>query len=157
MKKIIACLLMICLLLLLTACGGGKEKETAIDLEALANDLTASAAFTMDMSQYKMNEQLAAPTYGYDGADVESASYYFNNGSAEEIFLAKAKDAKAAEGLEELCKARVQNQITSLQSYIPEAVPRLESAVIARSGSYVVLVVANDGAAAQSIVDGYFK
>ena len=155
MKKIIGLILTVCMILMLAACGGGKAKD--VDLEALAGELAGSAAFTMDMNQYAMDAGLAAPTYGFDGADVESSKFYFNNGTAEEIFLAKAASEDAAKDLEQLCSARAQNQIASLQSYIPEAVPRLENAVIVRQGQYVIFVVANDNAAAKTVVDKYVK
>ncbi len=155
MKKTIACLLALCLILTLTACGGGKKTE--VDLDALASELTASTAFTMDMGQYAMQGELAAPTYGYEAADVTNVKFYYNNGTAEEIFLAQASGEDAAASLEQLCKDRVANQQTVLASYNPDAIPRLQSAVIVRSGVYVVLVVANDSAAAKTVVDKYVK
>lgn len=155
MKKAIACIIALCLILTLTGCGGGGKKD--VDLEGLAAELTGSGAFTMDMGQYAMQAELAAPTYGYDAADVTSAKFYYNNGSAEEIFLAQAASEDAAASLEQLCKDRVANQQTVLASYNPDAMPRLQSAVIARSGVYVILVVANDNAAAKTIVDKYVK
>lgn len=156
MKKIITCLIALSLILTLTACGGGGKKTEA-DLDALASELTASAAFSMDMGQYAMQAELAAPTYGYDAASVTNVKFFYNNGTAEEIFLAQAADENAAASLEQLCKDRVANQQTVLESYNPDAIPRLQSAVIARSGVYVVLVVANDAAAAKTIVDKYVK
>lgn len=156
MKKAIACIVALCLILTLTACGGGGSKKD-VDLDALASELTASAAFTMDISQYAMQAAVAAPTYGYDAADVTSVKFYYNNGSAEEIFLAQAASEDAAADLEQLCSDRVANQQTVLESYNPDAIPRLQSAVIVRSGVYVALVVANDNAAAKTIVDKYVK
>ena len=151
-ERAAVCLLAIFLVVLLTACGG-KD----VDMEGLAADLTASSAFTMDMNQYKMDAALAAPTYGFAAEDVTSSLFFFNNATAEEIFLAQAKDDDAAQALAGLCQTRVQNQQTSLQSYVPEAIPRLQNAVIEQVGEYVIFVVANDGAAARSIVDGYIK
>ncbi len=156
MKKIVICMIVLGLVLTLTACGGGGSKKD-VDLDALASELTASAAFTMDMGQYAMQPELAAPTYGYDAADVASAKFFYNNGSAEEIFLAQASDEEAAARLEQLCEDRTANQQTVLSSYNPDAIPRLQNAVIARSGVYVALVVANDAAAAQTVVDKYMK
>lgn len=153
MKRIAICILVVLMIVTLTACGGGKD----VDLDALAGELTASAAFTMDMTQFQASESVIAGTYGFDAGEVTKCSLYVNTGTAEEIFLAQAKDSKAADRLEELCKTRVEAQTTWMQSYVPEAVPRLQNAIIAKSGSYVVMVVADDSAAAKSIVDGYMK
>ncbi len=153
MKKIVTCLLALCLILSLTACGGKKD----VDLDALASELTASAAFTMDMSQCVVQAAVAAPTYGYDAADAADVRFYYNNGTAEEIFLVKAASEDAAASLEQICQDRVANQQAVLESYNPDAIPRLQSAVIVRSGVYVVLVVANDNAAAKAVVDKYLK
>lgn len=153
MKRAAICLLTLILVLLLTACGGGKD----VDLDALAADLTASAAFTMDMSQFQAGDSAIAGTYGFEEGQVTKSLMYYNTGTAEEIFLAQAKDGEAADAVEELCRTRVEAQTAWMQSYVPEAVPRLENAVIEKSGSYVALVVANDSAAAKSIVDKYMK
>ncbi len=155
MKKAIALIVTVCMMLLLTACGGGKAKD--VDLDALAGELTASGAFTMDMSQYAMNADLAAPTYGFDAGDVEKSVFYFVSGTGEEIFLAKAVSEDAAAGLESRCADRVAGQKASLENYAPDAIPRLDNAITVRQGQYVIFVVANDSAVAQTIVDKYVK
>ena len=153
MKRIAICLLTLLLVLLLTACGGGKE----VDLDALAGELTSSAAFTMDMTQFQASDSAIAGTYGLADGQVTKSLMYYNTGTAEEIFLAQAADSKNADAVEQLCASRVEAQTAWMQNYVPEAVPRLENAVIEKSGDYVVLVVANDSAAAKSIVDSYLK
>lgn len=156
MKRIIACLLAVCMMLLLTACGSDESGDSGVDLEALAGELTESAAFTMEMSQYQVNAAVASGTYGYDDSEVKSCMMYYNGAAGEEIYLAQAADGDAADHLAALCKTRVENQELSLQNYVPEAIPRLENAVIETSGEYVVFVVADDSAAARAIVDRYF-
>ena len=155
MKKAIALILAVCMILVLTACGGGKAKD--VDIDALAKELTASGAFTVDMGQYALNADLAAPTYGFDAADVGSSLYYFSSSTGEEIFLAKTSGEDAAAKLEGLCADRVAGQKASLENYAPDAIPRLDSAVTVRQGQYLIFVVANDSAAARTIVDKYVK
>lgn len=155
MKRIAVCMLTLALVLCLSACGGGGKD---VDLNALADDLTASAAFTQDMSQYEVDASLAAPTYRYDAADATACRYFYNNGgSGEEILLVQAKDAETAGAMEELCRERVELQKASLANYSPDAIPRLDNAILEISGEYVIFVVANDAAAAQAVVDGYLK
>ena len=139
MKKAIALITAVCLLLV------------------LAGELAASSAFTMDISQYAMNAELAGPTYGFDAADVEKSVFYFISGTGEEIFLAKAASEDAAAKLEGLCADRVTAQKASLENYAPDAIPRLDSAITVRQGQYVIFVVANDSAAAKTVVDKYVK
>ena len=155
MKKAIALIVTMCMLLVLTACGGGKAKD--VDIDALAGELAASGAFTMDMGQYAMDASLAAPTYGFDAADVEHSVFYFISGTGEEVFLAKAASEDAAARLEGLCADRVAAQKASLANYAPEAIPRLDSAITVRQGQYVIFVVANDSAGARAVVDKYVK
>lgn len=155
MKKAIALIVAVCMMLLLTACGGGKAKD--VDIDALAQELAASSAFTMDISQYAMNAELAAPTYGFDASDVDSSVFYFISGTGEEIFLAKASSDDAAAKLEGLCADRVASQKSSLENYVPEAIPRLDGATTVRQGQYVIFVVANDNAAAKAIIDKYVQ
>lgn len=153
-KKLIVCLLILALVLCLTACGGDKGKD--VDIEALATDLVGSAAFVSDMSQYQVASAAAAGSYGFSTDDVEKCIMYYNGAEGEELFLAKTVDGKA-DNLKTLCQNRVQNQKTSLQSYVPAAIPRLDSAIIQTTGNYVIFVVADNAAAAQTIIDGYLK
>ena len=154
-KRLTACFLALVTALLLTSCGGGGGKE--IDLDALAGELTASAAFTADMTQFQTSGAAIAGTYGFDESEVTKSCMYYNTSTAEEIFLAQAADSKGAEHLQQLCQTRLEAQTAWLQSYLPEAVPRLENAVLVTSGNYVMLVVANDSAAAKGIVEKYTK
>ena len=154
-RRIGVCLLTVCLILCLASCGGGKDK--AIDLEALGNDLVASSAFTSDMSQYPLASGAVAGTYRYDPSEVESCVTYANLSSGEEIFLAKASSADAAKHVSELCQQRISDQKAVLESYVPEAIPRLDSAIVVTKGQNVIFVVANDAAAAQAVVDKYVK
>lgn len=155
MKKLIVCLLALCLILLLTACGGGKAKE--VDLDALAAELAGSSAFTMDISGYALAQNIAEMTFSLDSGALKSCQYYYNNGSNEELLLAQTADEAAAETLEQACLNRVELQKSALVNYNPDAIPRLDNAVVVRSGSYVIYVVAEDGAAAKTIVDKYVK
>ncbi len=148
------CLLAGLLILCLASCGGGEKK---IDLEALGKDLTASSAFTLDMSQYSVIQEVAASTYRYEAADVETCIMYADPTSGQEIFLAKAASEEAAKQISELCQQRVSDQKAALANYVPEAIPRLDSAILVTKGQYVIFVVANDAAAAQTVVDQYTK
>ena len=155
MKKIIGCLLAICMIFLLTACGGGKD--TAVDLNALATELAGSAAFTENIGGYAVDAKLAGPTYGFDAGSVKSCLYYYNSTSNEELLAVEANDADAAGTVEQCCRSRIEMQKAALAAYNPDAIPRLDSALVVRSGNYVVFVVAQDSGAAKTVVDKYLK
>lgn len=148
LKKWIVCLLTVAMVLCLAACGGGKD----VDLKDLAKDLMDSGAFTDILSESA--ENVPPSIYGFDAADVEQCLMYYGTGAtAEEIFLAKCTDSAAAGRVQSLCQTRVQNQIAAFESYVPAEIPKLENAVIGTAGAYVVLVVSNDSATCQGIVE----
>ena len=152
MKKTLSLLLVSVLLLALCACGGGSGKT--IDLNALAQELISGGVFTDTMSQPA--EGIPARIYGFQDADVAEVVMYTGTGApAEEIFLVKTSGGSAISALKTACQTRIDNQKQSFQAYSPEDVAKLDSAVLVTSGDYVLLVVANDAAAAQAIVDGY--
>lgn len=154
MKKLLICLCVIAMILCLSACGGGGSKS--VDLEKLAQELLDSGAFTDVMS--KPAENVPAMIYGYNAADVEQCVMYYGTGAtAEEIFLVKTTGSEASERLQQLCQTRVQNQQGAFENYVPEELPKLQSAVIGTAGDYAVLVISNDSATCQSIVEKYMN
>ena len=145
-------LLVLALCLTLCACGGKKEEAKAVDLDALGAELTAGELFSDTMSQPA--EGLAARLYGFNEADVARCVLYTGTGNtAEEIFLAEAVSADAAANLKAACETRVENQKQVFERYSPEDIAKLDDAVVAVQGNYVVLVVSGDSAAARQIVE----
>jgi hypothetical protein len=156
MKRWISAILTLALMLCFSACGGGSSSDTAkdIDLTALAADLLDSGAFTDLLNQTADN--VPAKLYGYDEADVAQCIMYYGTGAtAEEILLVQATSSEAAARLTTACQDRVSDQKTAFSSYVPEELPKLDSAVLETVGNYVIFVVSNDAAAVQTIVDGY--
>ncbi len=152
MKRLLAFLLAAAMLAALCACGGGSK--TAIDLDALAAELTASDAFTDALSQPA--DGVAARLYDFSDGDVKTCLLYTGTGAtAEEIFLAEAADAAAAAALKTACEERVSNQKSVFANYAPDEVAKLDAAAIVTSGNYVILVVAADAAAARTILDNH--
>lgn len=152
MKRIILCLLALAMCLSLAACGGDKEA----DLQDMAKELKDSGAFTDQLSEPA--EGVAQQIYGYDAADVQECVMYYGTGAtAEEIFLARCTDSAAAQRIQTLCQARVQNQIASFETYVPAEVPKLQNAVIGTAGNVAVMVVSNDSNTCQSIVEKYLN
>ena len=152
MKRLTAMLLAVVMLAALCACGGPKAKE--VDLGALEAELTASNAFSDILN--KPADGVAARLYDIeDGAAKQVILYVGTGATAEEIFLAEAADASAADALKASCEERVADQKTMFANYAPGEVAKLDDAVLVTSGNYVILVVSADAAAVRSIVENY--
>ena len=152
MKRMTAWILAAVMIAALCACGGSGSKE--IDLNRMAEELVGSAAFSDTLSQPA--DGVAARLYDIgDGAAKQVILYVGTGATAEEIFLAEASDAASAAALKAACEERVSDQKLVFASYSPGDVAKLDEAILATSGNYVILVVAADTAAAGSIVDNY--
>ena len=152
MKKLTALVLAVVMIAALCACGGSGAKE--IRLDALAEELVASDAFSDILSEPA--DGVAARLYDIaDGAAKQVILYVGTGATAEEIFLAEASDAASAAALKAACEARVSDQKQVFANYAPGDVAKLDDAILVTSGNYVILVVAADASAARSIVDSY--
>lgn len=141
-KRIAAALLALCLVLPLVACGQGGELKLNID--ELGEELYSAGTFGEEL--YSLDESVAQGLYGTD-ADTRCWVRAGTGATAEELAVFETKDADAAAALVQKLEARNADRIESYSSYIPEEVPKLESAVILSGGRYVVLCVAEDSSA----------
>lgn len=137
-------------LLLLCGCGAKEETPyTLADAEALLN----SAAFEgSDMA--RLDSDVLVMLYGIDEAAVtECVGYMAANTSvsADELAVFILTDEEAAAAVEEACQSRVASQITMSQSYCPDAVPRLEKALISRVGNTVLLAVGDSAVITETL------
>ena len=153
MKKLTALILAVVMLAALCACGGGSGAKE-IKLDALAEELVGSDAFSDILNQPA--DGVAARLYDIeDGAAKQVILYVGTGATAEEIFLAEASDASAAAALKASCEARVSDQKQVFANYAPGDVSKLDDAILVTSGNYVILVVAADASVARGIVDSY--
>ena len=113
------------LCLALTACGGGGAVgQTPYDPETAAQALLDSGAFSDALDT--VDQDTAAALYDEDAA------------------------AAALNGLE----ARVADQKAVLESYQPDEVSKLDSAIVEQRGNSVLLAVAADAEKARAALDG---
>ena len=152
MLRLIPAALTLCLTL--AACGGGGDTaQKAFDPAATAQALLDSGAFedTLDT----VTADVAATLYGVDAADITDCAVYTSlSAGAEEIAVLVMADADAAAAALEGLEARVADQKAALESYQPDQVAKLDSAIIEQRGSSVLLAVAADAEAAQAAIDG---
>lgn len=161
----------------LTGCGNNNENVGNNDTEASTEaagtqasvdevevDVKTVAAQILDGCDFKDNlaeiDKTIALTrlYGLDETQIESCSFYTNsNATAEEIAVIKTNSPEYVETVETAFKTRVENQKAACKDYLPDEMPKLDSAVIYINGNYVVLCVSNDNTAAEKLIGDLFK
>lgn len=168
MKRKILSILMLSVLMLvaLTACGSDKEssdqagKENAVkDIKAqeAADEILAQGDFKDSLSTVHINTALTR-LYVLDEANIEDAAFYTNSSStAEEIAVIKVKSADYVNTVKEAYENHIADQKDACKDYLPDEIPKLDSAVIYVNGNYVVLCVSNDNGKMQDIVKGIFE
>lgn len=152
MKRIVITALAALLLLSLFGCSGKKELDAGKLSEALLNGgVFAETLEAIDL-------EVLGYIYEVSDEDYEQALVYCSSGAtSDELAIFKAKDADAAKIIAEAVRQRVDDQIDGFKNYVPSAVPKLESAYQNTYGSYVILCVSTDTAAAEKIIGEYVK
>ena len=81
---------------------------------------------------------------GIDASKYEQVLYYRNNTAlaVDEFLVVKAKSSDELDGVEEAVNARIKSQIKVYDSYGPEQVKLLKSAVQTKKGNYYIYSVA---------------
>ena len=149
MKKLLIAFLALLMLAGLCSCGG-----KTVDIDALADDLLASGAFSDTLSEPAAG--VAERLYDIQSGAASHTILYVSSGStAEEIFLVEAATDWAVGVLQDNCTARVSAQKEAFVNYAPAEVQKLDNAIVTSVGKYVILVVAADADAARAVVDRY--
>ncbi|MCR4771154.1 MAG: DUF4358 domain-containing protein [Oscillospiraceae bacterium] len=152
MKKTLVFFLII-IFAVLYGCG---TKPADIDISSLADSVMAGSAFSDELAP--ADSQIGCYLYGVDPALPENSVFLFSSGAtAEELAAFKMRSAADAETVETAVRERISAQRASFADYNPDEVPKLDRAVVKRSGVYVVLCVAADSSAAESAVDAFFR
>ena len=144
--------LVLALLLLVSLAGCGKSPAKEVDVAALASKLAQEVQFESSLKELTA-EQLGNYLPLPDGA---SAAAYMSNGTtAEEIIAVKCADEAAAKTLKTAVESFLADQRAEMERYQPEEVARMEKAVLAQRGSWVVRCVTDDTATAEKIIKEY--
>lgn len=141
---------MLVVLLLLCGCTAGETPYTVGDAQILLE----AGLFNGDMGS--VDKAVAAQLYGIDEAVIQDCVCYMaanTASSADELTVLILTDEAAAGLAEAACQKRMKNQIEASRSYAPAVVPRLENAVIRRSGNTVLFAVGDPERLAKA-VDG---
>ncbi|MEG0752016.1 MAG: DUF4358 domain-containing protein [Oscillospiraceae bacterium] len=153
MKKIFVAILCIALALSLVSCA---EEPVTLDLTALSTQISAADVFADDLQPIEASR--IGELVGLDLAGCKSSEYHMGSGATgEEFGLFECNSVDDAKALVKQLEEHRDSLLETYKSYAPDAVPRIENAVISRLGQNVAFVTADDYASAQSIVDGVFK
>ena len=141
-------------LILFTFCGCGKKTITEVDFDSLSFELLESGAFSDLLCP--LDKEVASSLYGIDKNEFEDFALFCSTGAtAEEIALFKGVDESSASQIKEAIEARIQNQISSYENYVPEEVPKLEEAIVMQHGVFVIYVTSNEPATVEEILNTY--
>ena len=153
MRKIISSV--ICMLICLfcfTGCGTGGE----LDMNSAAQQLMSAGIF--DETLTEVNQSVTEKRLELNTGDIESCiAYAGTKAVVDEFVLIKATSGDGAENIKNSFNNHIEKQKKSYESYRPDEVPKLESAVVMTSGNYAVLIVSGDSAKAQKIIKDCMK
>ncbi len=160
MKRHIGGWMAVLLCLLLCACGG--TTNVTMNVSETGKALCTQGTFEDTMSE--ANANIFKMLYGAtdDTAEalsyVEELSFYMSTGAtAEEIMVARCKDAEGARQLMQAAKDRVEYLKTSFENYVPKELTKLQNPVLRQEGTYVILCISADDVAAEKIIDQQIK
>ena len=154
-KKVISVLLVVLLICSLAACGKGQT-ETPVDIESLQKEIEAADLFIDTFVSVDANVLSSVMYLATD--DIEEFMVYMGSGyTAEEYGVFRCISEETASELVERLRVRVDAQKAIYLDYAPDAMPRLNNAVIKQQGSAVAYVVAEKYGDALKIVEKYIK
>ena len=170
MKKKLCILLIAAMILSVAAvlygCGkspgetGTPEEEnpynTIIDAGVLAEYLFDNITFADELTE--VDDDIAYEIYGIDKNAVKDISVYMSTGAtAEEIAVFTVSDDEEALLVSAAMSSRIEQQKSGFENYVPEEIPKLESAVITEIDSAVIMIVCNDTSEADTAIEGYIN
>lgn len=160
MKKLIGLSLALILALSLVACGGsdsGTTDETiTLDTAAISSSIDGVGLFVDTLEP--ISEDRITTVTGIDISGCKSAEYHLGAGAtAEEWGVFECNSVDDAKTLVTALEKHCDELLSTYESYAPDAVPRINNAVIERAGQYVVFVTAEKYDDAKTLVEGLMK
>lgn len=139
--------LMVALVILFAACGDVKKE---IDAEKTAAEIVNT--IELDDKLALVDDDIAEMLYGFNEENVDSMATYLGSGAtAEEVTVVEFE--KLTDADKALIEKRIQSQIKSYETYIPEEIERLEKAIVLYSGNVAVICVAKNSEDAKKVIE----
>lgn len=167
MKKALLFLLAVSLLAVsLTACSGGTEPSTTVNMEqlqkamlaadpTLAKDITSITSNTGDASEAKKNFSYFS-TLDYEKVDRYLLSYS-SSGTADEVAVIAVKDAADVGEAASTLRAHVDDRLKLFRQYGPDQASRVEKAEIFTKDQYAVLLICDDSGAVKTAFETFLS
>ena len=156
MKRLTPILSAILLVLSLAACASGPDQPApGFDL-SLAGKLLDSGAFSEPLD--RLDTDVMWVLYGLEDAGLTQAQLTAcdcrrsSGATCEELSILQFATEDAAQTAMTALEHYLTGQISANVNYRPAEVPKLEGALLERRGACVLLMVANDRAAAQGLL-----
>ncbi len=147
MKRIWFAAMIFMLLLLLSACGGKDTEEVSLDLDTIADTLTASGYFPSSLEALDA-EMVAGQLSLYEDRidanpeDLVDARYSMALGVlADQFILLEGTDSEATDRLEQALTTYAEDQKSSFEFYKPEQAARLDNPIVERRGNYLLFAI----------------
>ena len=141
MKKTLFTLASVLMIFALAACG--SKADTEPDFDKTEKALLTEIEYTDELNA--IDEDLVSILYtDLDLSDVTKYKVYVSSGAtSEELALFLCKDLDAAKRVMSAAQVRVNDQMESYKSYMPDEAKRLENMRIIRRGNLVCLTVSS--------------
>ncbi len=162
-KFLFILVLAVAMMVLFTACEKDKEDKGT---QAEVKDVKTQEAADTIRTQGDFKDELATVhnttaltrLYVLDEANIEEAAFYTNSSStAEEIAVIKVKSPDYIDTVKAAYEKRIADQKDACKDYLPDEMPKLDSAVIYVNGNYAVLCISNDNSKMEGIIKGIFE
>ena len=131
----------------------GKLRRWLVPVVMKLKDVTAAVTKTLDTKAMQESDaQMIKRLYGLNPADYEGITLYYpvTNMDAEELLIVQLKDVSQQETVKAAIDARLETQKNSFEGYGVEQYALLEKSVVDVEGNYILFVVNEQAAKAQS-------
>ena len=143
-------LLLLLLCLLLTACGPKPAEAVMLDLDYIADTLTASGYFpepleAQDPELVPGLLNLYEDRIEANPEDIAQARYTMSLGMvADQFLLLEGADGEAAGHLEKALETYAEDQRSAYEFYAPDQAARMDDPIVERQGNYLLFAVGSD-------------
>ena len=131
MRKILCAACLSALFLTLSACGGGGEKAEFSPTDDARTLLDSPGVFGEALTEI-------------DQSTVTESAVYGSTSSAEELAIFTFSDETSAQAAAQQFTYRVEDRRDELENYLPDELPKLDSAIVEVRGNSALLVIAAD-------------
>ena len=143
-------LLLLALCLLLTACGPKPAEAVVLDLDYIADTLTASGYFpgpleAQDPELVPGLLNLYEDRIEANPEDIAQARFTMCLGMvADQFLLLEGTDGEAADRLEKALTTYAEDQKSAYEFYAPDQAARMDDPIVERQGNYLLFAVGSD-------------